>query len=413
MSRKLARRCSLVFSSLAVVAVAAHAEIAVRITDLWADGQSGVPNLDAAVFEDKLYFAGTADGGDRDLWVYDGIPPASMVPGGAGLAPEELTVWQGGLYFKGGPANDRELWLYDGVNPPVEALDLAPPGSGNPEHLTAFGPELCFNALTSNTVGDELVCWDGANAPDVYELRAGLPGSSIDQPAVLGDTLYFGAYGDGVGGEPWAYEHFSPPTLVSDMESGTGSSNPEDFVQLGATIYFESSAGAFARVWSYDTVSPPALVSPTFRQQGGIASWGGRLIVDGYEDGGESPQGGTPYLHVLRAGGFVRAPWPGGSISSAGGFLDHRNALYFRAAASATASDLFRYCGGGTVERVTDEFADTSYVTSAPTLFQGRLYFSALQAATGQELWMIDPMTAIFCDGLEDGHDDDWSASVP
>lgn len=400
--------------ALATMASASFAEVAVRITDLWPDGQSGVPNLDAAVLGDKLYFAATADGSDLDLWVYDGISAPSMVPGGAGLAPEELTVWQDALYFRGGPFADQELWRYDGVNPPVEVLDLIPPGSGYPDHLTAFGPELCFNAFTSETVGDELVCWDGATAPDVYELRAGIAGSSFEKPSVLGDTLYFDAYGDGVGSEPWAYEHFSPPTLVSDMVPGTGSSNPEDFAQVGGTIYFESSASSYPKVWSYDTLAPPALVSPTFRQQGGIASWGGRLIVDGYEGEGASLQGGIPHLHVLRAGGFVRAPWSGGgSISSAGGFLDHRNALYFRAGGSVTASDLFRYCGSGSVERVTDQFADVSYITSAATPFQGRLYFSANQAATGQELWALDPMTAVFCDGFEDGHDDGWSASVP
>ena len=75
--------------------------------------------------------------------------------------------------------------------------------------------------------------------------------------------------------------------------------------------------------------------------------------------------------------------------------------------------ELFRYCGSGSVERVTDQFADASYVTSSVTLFQGRLYFSASEAATGQELWAIDPLTAVFCGGFEDGHDDDWSAAVP
>ncbi len=397
------------------------AEIPERITDLWPDAGSGVPRLDAAVLADKLYFAASADGGggsgELDLWVFDGASPAAMVPGSAGLDPYDLTVWQGALYFAGGPFADRELWRYDGVNPPVEALDLFPAGTGNPTNLIPFGPELCMSAVTAAAVGDELVCWDGATAPDVYELRAEDFGSSPEAMTVLGDTLYFNAYGDGIGGEPWAYESFFPPVLVGDLSPGVPSSNPEDFVTVASTLYFEAADALGAgRIWTREGVSPPAMLSSTFRQQGGLASWRGRLYADGYEQGAqavESPEGGLPQLHVLGAGGFTPLPWLGGSITSASGFLEHRNALYFRSTPSTSASDIFRICGGGSVERVTDHFADSTYVASTVVLFQGRLYFAAFEPATGKELWAIDPFTAVFCGGFETGDTGGWSASVP
>ena len=96
---------------------------------------------------------------------------------------------------------------------------------------------------------------------------------------------------------------------------------------------------------------------------------------------------------------------------SAGGNTASRSAP--GAGGSVTASDLFRYCGGGVVERVMDQFADTSYITSKPVLFQGLLYFNAFQEATGQELWAVDPMTAVLCDGFEDGDASGWSSSAP
>ena len=391
--------------SALVVARAAYAETPVRITDIQAGPSSSLSSLrNAAVLADKLYFGATDDGSNYDLWVYDGISSASIVPGGVGLEPEYLTEWEGALYFLGGPFADRELWRYDGVNPPAEELDLFAAGSGNPEHLIVFGPELCFNALTSEAVGDELVCWDGTNAPTVYDLRTGTAGSSFEKPAVIGDTLYFDAFGDGVGSEPWAYEGFSPPTLVGDLEPGTASSNPESFVGVGTTVYFRAGN----RVWSADGVAPPAILSPTFTVQGGLASWHGRLLVDGHDD----VAGGQNQLHVLRAGSLVQAQWPGGSIFGAGDFLDHRNALYFHSGTSVTAGDLFRYSGCGGVERVTDLFADTSYVGGGLVLFQSRIYFFAFDDTYGGELWAVDPQPALLCTGFEIG-DDDWSTSLP
>ncbi len=412
MSRRPACRCSLLLCSLAVVA-AAHAETAVRITDLRPGSFSGVPGLDAAVLADKLYFAGTADGGFLDLWVYDGLAPATKVPGSDEIHPTDLTVWQGALYFLGGPGTDRELWRYDGVNPPVEVLDLLEPGSGSPASLSPFGPELCFRATPSATVGGELVCWDGATAPDVYDLRVGAAGSTPDDLTVLGDRLYFGALVDDTGREPWSHENFLAPDLVGDLRSGSGSSNPGSFVQHGSLLYLRASdSSGQGRVWVDDGVLPPAMVSTTFDVEGGLASWGARFLADGFEEDGPLGEGPTG-LYVLRAGGFSSTPWVGGPLPSASGFLAHRNALYFRATPSTNESDLFRYCGGGSVERVTDQFADLSFVDSRPVLFQGRLFFAVDEPVFGRELWAIDPMTAVFCDGFDDGHDNDWSTSVP
>ena len=412
MPSKPACWCAPILWAIAVAA-AAHAETAVRITDLRPGAFSGVPGLDAAVFADKLYFAGTGDGGFLDLWVYDGILPATKVPGSDELQPTYLTVWQGALHFLGGPTGDRELWRYDGVNPPVEVLDLLDPGSGSPAFLTPFGSELCFRATPSAAVGGELVCWDGATAPDVYDLRAGVAGSTPDALTVLGDRLFFSALVDDTGREPWSHENFLTPELVGDLRAGAASSSPSSFVQHGPLIHLRASdSGGQGRVWVDDGVDPPAMVSTTFDVEGGLASWGGRLLVGGYEEDGPQGEGPTG-LYVQRATGFTSTPWAGGPLPSINGFLAHRNALYFRATPSTNESDLFRHCGNGSVERVTDQFADLSFVDSRPVLFQGRLFFAVDDDVFGRELWAIDPMTAVFCDGFEDGHDDDWTASVP
>lgn len=409
---RVAARTILTLACAFAAVPAAHAEIAVRITDLYAGTGSGVPNLDAVVFAGKLYFAGTTDNSDTDLWVYDGVSPATMVPGGNDLEPLYLTVWQGALYFQGGPPTDRELWRYDGVNPPVEAIDIYAAGNSDPANLTAFGPELCFGAYYSDAVGEELVCWDGATAPDVYELRAGQAGGQVEELTVIGSTLYFDGIGDGVGSEPWAYQNFFAPTLLGDLLPGPGSSQPESFVQVGPKLYLRASdPGGVSRVWSDDGVAPPAMVSSTFRVQGGLASWNGRLLVDGHDDG--EALGGFDQVHMLRGGVLVPLIWAGGSNPSARSFVAHRNALYFRSTPSQPAGDLFRHCGDGTIERVTDQFAGTEFIEGVLTVFQGRIFFTGKDTATGRELWAVDPLTALFCGGFEDGNDDDWSSSMP
>ena len=63
---------------------------------------------------------------------------------------------------------------------------------------------------------------------------------------------------------------------------------------------------------------------------------------------------------------------------------------------------------------MTDQFAAaTASIHGVLVEFQGRIHFSAEDDVNGRELWAVDPMTALFCDGLEDGDDDGWSASVP
>jgi ELWxxDGT repeat protein len=383
----------------------AVAEQATLVFDLAPDGATGVPNLEAAVFEGQLYFSGKIDNGTLDLWVHDGANAPALVPGGTDLAPEELTVWQGAIYFRAGPSTDREIWRFDGVTAPVEILDLLPTGSGFPEGLTAFGDELCFSANAGSAIGTELVCWDGATAPDVYDLRTGSSSSNPENLTVIDDRLYFDAYVDGIGSEPHVRLASSAPTLVGDVNPGTSSSNPDSFVELGSNLYFRASDGdGQGRVWVDDGIVPPTLVSATFDVEGGLSSFGGRLLADGYEE----EEGGTQQMHVLREGGLARAPWPGGSIFSAHGFLLHEGALYFRSAPSSSAGDLFRYCGGGNVERVTDQFIDASSVVNPPIEFQGQLYFVADVSAFGRELWRVDPWTVVFCDGFEDEDTAAW-----
>jgi ELWxxDGT repeat protein len=405
LARRFAHLPALLLLMALVTRSTSVAELPVRITDLSPGATSSLFALDAAVLAGELFFAATADGGSSyDLWVYDGASPASIVPGGSGVEPEDLTVWEGALYFEGGPFADRELWRYDGVAPPAEVLDLFPTGSGQPHHLTVLGTELCFGAWTSATVGDELVCWNGTAAPVVYELRDGEFGSSFAVPAVIGDRLYFAAYGDGVGSEPWVYESFSPPTLVGDLRPGINGSNPESFVEVGGTLYVRAGdAGGVSRLWSAEGVAPPAILFPTFGVQGELATWHSKLLVVGSEG-----SGGVAQLHVLRGGSLAPAPWAGGGVFSANHFLEHRNALYFHSGATAPAGDLFRYCGGGTVERVTDLFADASYIGKGLVVFQGRIYFPAWDSVNGRELWAVDPLTAVFCDGFEEGDLAGW-----
>ena len=66
---------------------------------------------------------------------------------------------------------------------------------------------------------------------------------------VVGDVLYFSAVGDdNAGTELWAYNtsNGSDPWRVTDINTGSGSSNPGEYMQLlvGDTLYFSANDGS-------------------------------------------------------------------------------------------------------------------------------------------------------------------------
>lgn len=396
--------------ALAVLAASplAAQDLFTRIADLRPGTQDGLLYLDAALWNGALYFAAQDDAAGLDLWRYDGLQPPTLVAGSEGVKPQELVVHDGALLFRGGPSNDRELWRYDGVVAPQEVLDIFAGTHSGPAAITSFGDRLCFSGTTA--AGAELMCWDGQNAPSVFDIRPGPEWSSPEGLAALQGELYFSAYEPTAGNEPRVYSGVGLPTVL-DLVPGAGSSSPMGFTAVGADVYFtaavESQIGLFRR----EPGLPPVQVEPTLGVEGGLGSFAGALYVAGYSN---SAPGAGLFRYDVAApdplrGIQVPAPF-------ADSFLEFEGALYFVAGTSPPFTDLYRHCNGSeSVELVSTLFAgDEEWIDPGLVAFGGRIYFSAVEdLTTGRELWALDPMQPIFCSGFPGGDADDWSAVVP
>ncbi len=394
-------------------------DIVTRLTDLRAGGSHGVPVFDAAVFGGQLYFQAQDDSAGTDLWRWNGSAPPVKVAGTENVGPSSLVVWDGALHFAAGLAGDREIWRYDGVAAPAEVLDLQPAGGSSPAELTVFDDRLCFGANLP-TIGLELACWDGDGPAELFDLRLGASGGDPEELTVIAGELYMEVGSDTAGREPWSWNGVSAPAPLGDLRPGSSSSSPSDFVALGADLYFRASDGSGqGRLWRRIGSAPPELLSDDFDIEGGLAVFGGKLLVDGFVS---SNEGDGQRLFRFEAGQFHELDTNINGILNyilfgADSFVPFAGALYLNASHTTTVTnDLYRYCGpgSGSVTRVTDAFAaGGDYVQSGMVPFQGKLLFTARTDSHGAELWQLEPDELVACDGLESGTTGGWSSTTP
>lgn len=207
-------------------------------------------------YDGRLYF-GTSPSG---LWQYDPVSGASQAPGSATHAqlPEELTAYGGNLYFRaarfGAPGNiGIELWTFDGTN--QTPIDLYPgTGSSYPQHFIEFQGLLYFNACGTPGQGTELWRYNGTGMPTEAARIYPNNGSSPENFAVFGSTLYFSAY-DGVHGrELWSFDG-TTPALAADIVPGGqySSSNPSGLTEYDGKLYFSATDETHGyEFWSFD-----------------------------------------------------------------------------------------------------------------------------------------------------------------
>lgn len=385
-------------------APAAAGDDFVRLTDLRPGAAHGVPSLSALVWNGELYFVGYVANFDSRIYRYDGVNPP-VEAAAAGAMADEIVLWQDAIYFRGGPFSDRELWVWNGVDPAVEALDLLASGGSNPEHLNPYGDLLCMAANTDLSV--EPLCWDGTNAPAIYDLAPGAAAGSL--PEAFGEvegTLYFSAFDADHGREGWVFNGSGAPTFFGDLRPGMPSSSPRDWVAAGLDLWFVASdEDGQSRLWRKQPLQAPELDPHGYDVEGELGAYGDALFVPG-TDG----VGSTPFV-FRQDDQFSTRLSP--SVALAGGFTPLAGALYF--VAGATDKDLYRWCGDESVELVSTPFAAPGDTLRDQNLvaYDGKLYMSASAEGAGGELWQLTPREAIFCSGFLTGDSSEWSLVSP
>ncbi|DAC21675.1 MAG TPA: hypothetical protein D7H94_06675, partial [Candidatus Poseidoniales archaeon] len=173
------------------------------------------------------------------------------------------------LYFSSDDGSTGiELWAHDTSNHSTwQVADISSGGSSSipGNYLEILVGDTIYFSANDGSTGVELWAHDTSNHStwQVADIRSGSASSSPGNyiKILVGDTLYFsandGTSGTSTGTELWAHTTSNHSTWrVADTYSGTGNSNPGQFMQLlvGDTIYFDANDGSRGtELWAHTT----------------------------------------------------------------------------------------------------------------------------------------------------------------
>lgn len=373
---------------------------------------------------DYLYFPGNDGVNGSELWRSDGTALGTTLvfdinTGSGSSLPSYLTVMNNVLYFQasngaGTGQNGEELWKYDGTNAPVMVMDInVGIGNSSPTNLTVMNNVLYFQASNGTTTGlngVELWKYDGTNAPQmVYDIATGTASSSPTNIKVMNNVLYFQASNGTTtglnGAELWKYDGTAAPSMVADIQSGTGSSSPNYLTVLNNVLYFSANNGTAANgaeLWKYDGTNAPSMVfdinsgtassSPSYLYvYNNVLYFSATTASTGFEMWVYDPTSGfDPYVIEIYSG-------TSGSISGNPYFIGYNGNIYLQAQSSTGGYELYKYNPiNTTVSLVKDINTSSATGASYPkyfTLFNSKILFQANDkegGADNTELWISD-----------------------
>ena len=211
-------------------------------------GPTGSDPSYLAVWNGRLYFCASTNGGANKLWQYDSVNGASLAPGFASNAslPQEMFAYGGNLYFRaarfGAPSNiGIELWKFDGTN--QTPLDMYPgSGSSYPQHFIEYNGLLYFSANGTPGQGSELWRYNGTGMPTEAARIYPNNGSSPENFAVFNGQLYFSATDGAHGRELWSFDG-TTARLVLDINPGQYGSEVSELTVFNGALYFAADNG--------------------------------------------------------------------------------------------------------------------------------------------------------------------------
>jgi ELWxxDGT repeat protein len=379
---------------------------------------------------------------------------ADLIPGIQSSYIQEMVAVGGTLYFTADdPAHyGTQLWKSDGTEAGTVIVRHSSDGPISPQSLTAVGNRVFFRAH-SNPHNLELWVSDGtaAGTKMVRDITPGTEHTPIVEMAAVGDNLYFVA-DDGVHGrELWTSDGTTAGTvLVMDMQPGSLGSYPTELTEFAGALYFTGGGPniGFGLLRSEGTPETTVLIKEIIHPGGDVFGSPDALTVvgerlfffaddgihgrelwtsDGTEDGttlvGDIKPNGSIYDRDIRLGVgdrlfFVADDGAHGTElwssdgtesgtelvkdirtdtlgSNPSALINLGNHVYFFADDGAHGSELWR-TDGTTSGTMLVKDIDVGRNGSVPsgggnlTVFNGRLYFNACDAATGCELWASD-----------------------
>lgn len=372
----------------------------------------GVVAEAAAVRGNLLLFSAKTLAAGHRLFRTDGTSAGTglvvdLASGGGPDEPLGLVAYGGLVWFHGKDATGAKLWSTDGTKAgttAVTSVDIQGP-------MTVYGGRLWFAVATSANQPYQL--WSSNGTPAGTSVFLDASATEIWYPTSFkasGGKLWFAAYRDASGFEPWVSDGTSAGThLVTDLRPGTGNSVPVQsvttsqaftpFSDLGIGICFAASVDANGpSLWLSDGTAAGTRRLGGLLNRIDIGSAPGRVLGRGQEGffvASEGPRAstiwrtdGTPAgtRNAIRTPGFTPD-----SIVDLGVLGD---TILFRATLPNLQNVLCASDGSDAGTRVLSQVhADVPAVRTLSN-YRGRAWFAWQDAASGVELWSTDGTAA-------------------
>jgi ELWxxDGT repeat protein len=358
-----------------------------------------------------LFFTNNDGTNGFELWRSDGtMAGTTMVkninPGAASSNPGTLIDVGGTLFFRANDGtNGAELWKSDGTAAGTTMVkDINPGAPSSAPGISPVGPYsavlngiLYFNA-NDGTNGLELWRSDGSVAGTtlVKDINpAAGAGSDTASLTRIGGFLYLTATDGTTGTELWRSDGTGPGTIrAKDINPGPGSSFPQALTALGGTGYFTADDGVHGReLWRSDGTDPGTSIvkdiNPTAGAVQGFLGVAGSSLYFGANDGA---LGSELWRSDGSAAGttMVKDINPGTPASNPGSFSDLNGELIFGADDGVAGTEVWKSDGtaaGTSLVKDVNPGATGSGGPALGTVFDNDLYFRALTAGAGAELW--------------------------
>lgn len=355
------------------------------------------------LFNGVLYFA--ADDGihGTELWRTDGTTAgtrmvADIAPGGMGSCPSGFTSYDGNLYFAASHVGCKDVHLEAGEEAPAQPetriFNLPPPSTfgGDIELWRTDGtPSGTRRVLDINTKKDDAISFG----------LGGNDGSYPGEFCVYKGFLYFGAANGFHGWELWRTDGTSTgTTMIRDINPGANHGTPKDFTVFNNLLFFAADDGVHgSEIWYSDGFpAGTRLFVDLFPGQDSGANHLTSFIYKDHLYFEPEAYGGLPGYRLWRTDGTPShtrlfkdisplALLPGNDQNEVQKHMSVFNGLlYFVAVNDKFEQQLWQSDGTPQGTRVSLDIAVGPYLRT----YGDFLYMNAYDNAFGAELWRTD-----------------------
>jgi len=229
-------------------------------------GSASSTIADLTNFNEKLLFTATNDSSGRELWITDGTTEGTTMikdinPGSNSSTPYSFTTFNNKMLFTASTGiYGTECWVTDGTEAGTQMIKDINSGSDSVSsaNFTVLGDKVIFTA-TDGTHGYE--CWvtDGTEAGTqlLKDINEGSNTSSPYNFVVLDDSVVFTADNGSNGVELWITDGTTAGTkLIKDIYTGTDSSYPNNSIVFNDgfsnRLFFTATTSVGKELWITD-----------------------------------------------------------------------------------------------------------------------------------------------------------------